>query len=376
MSSNNKESKCGSDHESATKIPAGLETLYTLEKDNVKSSLGVLILAVHWSIVRAGLRIRIPAEASGTSGDKKFTERLPASWSEEVPGATTTVFTYDYGDPHNPEVTYQVKVIDIVRDITAVVTVYRHGALSTTNSGNPIGGSGTNRQEQTADEAHQTSASTFQLKNFIRFEADKTVRDQLTAEGIFYRAEELEKQIWSELMEPLGLKVIGLPPFQGPYDDKVKNEPKVETEREQHRQLPYQDDPLRDDRFLPRGGLPPMGPGHPPLGPGLPRPGPPLAGPAGGFNPLFGPAGGLGRNDLDPLGGFGSGMIADPRGFRTPRIGPGRLPPGAVPPGARFDPFGPPNPNPGAPLGPNWAVPNPDEPPPPGRSTASRYPRQ
>jgi hypothetical protein len=358
MSSSEKKSKGESEHESATKIPAGLETLYTLEKDNIRSSLGVLILAVHWSIIRAGLRVRIPAEANGSCGEKRFTERLPVGWSEEDPGASTTVFTYDYGDPHNPEVTYQVKVIEIVRDITAVVTVHRHGAGEGKNSGNVEAGSSSSRGEQSAgaDETHQTSASTFQLKNFIRFEADKAVRDQLSAEGVFYKAEELEKQIWSELMEPLGLKVIGLPPFQGPYDDKVKTEVKAEPEREQRRQVIYPDDPLRDDRFIPRGG--------PPFGPGQGRPGPPTAGPAGGFNP-FGPAGGLGRSDLDPLGGFGSGMIADPRGFRTPRFGPPRLPPGAVPPGARFDPFGPPNPNPGAPL-PNWAVPNPDEPPPPG----------
>lgn len=61
----------------------------------------------------------------------------------------------------------------------------------------------------------------------------------------------------------------------------------------------------------------------------------------------------VGRGDLDPLaGGRGGGMFMDPRGFpgmgRNPNTGiPGRLPPGAVPPGARFDPFGPPDPDAG-----------------------------
>lgn len=41
--------------------------------------------------------------------------------------------------------------------------------------------------------------------------------------------------------------------------------------------------------------------------------------------PIGGPQG-LGRSDLDPLGGFGTGMIADPRGLRGPRMGGPRFP--------------------------------------------------
>jgi len=64
----------------------------------------------------------------------------------------------------------------------------------------------------------------------------------------------------------------------------------------------------------------------------------------------YAPPDNYGRSDLDPFGsvdprsGMG-GMIFDPfRGTNRPRI-PGNLPPGAVPPGARYDPFGPPNPD-------------------------------
>jgi len=86
----------------------------------------------------------------------------------------------------------------------------------------------------------------------------------------------------------------------------------------------------------------------------------------------------VGRADLDPLaGGFGGGMIMDPfhqggvPGFgpRGPRGGlPGSMPPGAVPPGARFDPFGPPDPdNPfGRGGGGGRAGPGPDHLRPPG----------
>ena len=59
----------------------------------------------------------------------------------------------------------------------------------------------------------------------------------------------------------------------------------------------------------------------------------------------------IGRSDLDPFGtnfdpsSGTSGMIFDP--FRHPdrRQIPTNLPRGAVPPGARFDPFGPPDPD-------------------------------
>lgn len=66
-----------------------------------------------------------------------------------------------------------------------------------------------------------------------------------------------------------------------------------------------------------------------------------------GFDPLR-----VGHADLDPLGRFGQGMLMDPR-QRFPGRGPpdhssgipGYLPRGSVPPGARFDPFGPTNPD-------------------------------
>ena len=55
-----------------------------------------------------------------------------------------------------------------------------------------------------------------------------------------------------------------------------------------------------------------------------------------------------GRADLDPLhfdpAGRG-GMIFDPFRGQDHRNIPSNLPPGAVPPGARFDPFGPPDPD-------------------------------
>ncbi|XP_011505522.1 PREDICTED: proteasome inhibitor PI31 subunit [Ceratosolen solmsi marchali] len=67
----------------------------------------------------------------------------------------------------------------------------------------------------------------------------------------------------------------------------------------------------------------------------------------------------IGKDDLDPFGVSGGGMLFDPfanRGLRLPHPGlgiPGRLPQGSVPSGSRFDPFGPPdieNPNPRARL--------------------------
>lgn len=78
----------------------------------------------------------------------------------------------------------------------------------------------------------------------------------------------------------------------------------------------------------------------------------------------------IGRDDLNPFGQGGGGMLFDPFGNRGgpnrpfPGLGvPGRLPPGAVPPGARFDPFGPPDNEPPVPRA---RVPDADHMPPPG----------
>ena len=277
MSASSSDKSSENQQEPASKIPAGLETLYTIEKDEVKSSLGVLILAVHWSIVRAGLRIPLTENqlSSNASNDnKKYTERLPPGWSTETPNAPTAVFVYEYVDPCKPSVKYQVKVIEIVRDITAVVTVSRiDGASAAASQSSVTAGS-----SQASDQVHKTAASTFELQNFIRYDPDKS----LSAEAVFHRAEDLEKQIWTELMEPLGLKVIGLPPFQGPYDDKVKTETtRNQGQAEGQTIIIHHEDPLRDDRF-PRGGLGPL-----PFGPGIPRGDPPSAGPPGGFNPMY-----------------------------------------------------------------------------------------
>lgn len=91
---------------------------------------------------------------------------------------------------------------------------------------------------------------------------------------------------------------------------------------------------------------------------------------------LVNPMGGLGADDLNPLGrigisrpGGGGGMLFDPfsenrRRVPPPGVGiPGRLPPGAIPPGARFDPFGPPHPDPPRSFSRN---PDNDDLPPPG----------
>uniref|UniRef100_A0A4W3GPM7 Proteasome inhibitor PI31 subunit n=1 Tax=Callorhinchus milii TaxID=7868 RepID=A0A4W3GPM7_CALMI len=72
-----------------------------------------------------------------------------------------------------------------------------------------------------------------------------------------------------------------------------------------------------------------------------------------------------GGEDLDPFGNRRGGMIVDPLRSGFPRLGfdpsagiPGQLPPGSVPPGARFDPFGP--------VEPDRSRPDPDHLPPPG----------
>jgi hypothetical protein len=78
---------------------------------------------------------------------------------------------------------------------------------------------------------------------------------------------------------------------------------------------------------------------------------------------------GIGRSDLDPFRadplGTG-GMIFDPFRNYDSRTIPTNLPRGAVPPGARFDPFGPPNPDDLIPGSSTRVGPNPNNFKPPG----------
>ncbi|XP_023716810.1 proteasome inhibitor PI31 subunit isoform X2 [Cryptotermes secundus] len=88
-----------------------------------------------------------------------------------------------------------------------------------------------------------------------------------------------------------------------------------------------------------------------------------------GFDPDWDPLS-VGRSDLDPFS-RGGGMVFNPfgrpGGIRNPGAGiPGGLPRGSVPPGARFDPFGPPDIDPGRGRGPARGIPDPDHLPPPG----------
>jgi len=337
-------------NEGDLKLPAGLELVYQLERQNVHNGLDAFVLTLHWTIVRAGLRIKSENAVSGG-----FTERLPANWSGATGNDTPTRhLTFDYFFPEKPNTRYQVRVVELTPDDQVVVTInVTNGENTTPEQTPPTNGAGqpqatppsnTNRQDR--------SASTYFIGDFIKKSLFAEQSPELErAISVFYKATELERQLWGELMEPINIKVSGVAPLPGPYEDHTPRPQPAEQPSERARRdrnLGEGRSPLIEDRRRPQPL--PMGP----LG-GLGRIGPPSVG------------GPLGRSDLDPLGGVGAGMLADPRGFRNPRMGPGGLNPGQMPPGARFDPFGPPNPaRPGAGTG-QWAVPNPDhEPPPPG----------
>jgi hypothetical protein len=271
--------------------------------------------------MRAGLRVEI---------DSIKTEKLPMGWSGRVDGIGTTPLVLDYVDQGGKG--FQVKVIEVSPNDTVVVTIFTQGSGRT------------------------SSASTFATSSFVKMDATQT--QVHSASTVYINPCEMEKKIWSELLEPIGLRVLGKEPVVGPYEDKVKSSGSGGGGGNRDRDRDRERDP-----YSGIGGPTPLGPGG-------------IGGPL--YVPPVGGGGGLGRSDLDPLGGVGTGMIADPRGFRNPIRGPpgGNYP--GLPPGARFDPFGPPQPGqgprpppgpgPGPPgAAPNWGVPNPDhEQPPPG----------
>jgi len=353
--------------------PAGFESFYIHERSKVNNLFQAFVLPLHWSLVRGGLRLRTNENAPGSAiiPANEVTELLPSNWTSSITtkvddGAeqSTNVLLLRYWDPSDSSVHYEVKVIEAVKNSVLVVILFR--------AVNAYGPDGTLQAANTRDvDSHSprrnSAAGNFMLPEYL------TEHSYLVLNGqgggvenkawyeLYKNLEQFENIVWKQLMEPAGLNVSGLPREAGPFESKATSQNQQGRQEEQQQQPKQQQQPTYIHVTQPQ----------------------PAPYPAGGIGgPLYVPpgvpigGGGLGRSDLDPLGGFGAGMIGDPRGFRQPApipFGPGGI--GGImppPPGARFDPFGPPMPAPRPPPGAggggnNFGNPNPDgEQPPPG----------
>ncbi|CAL8139698.1 unnamed protein product [Orchesella dallaii] len=345
--------------------PAGFESLYMSERSKLTSCFEAFVLPLHWAIIRGGLRIRLTDANPSTNvvPISELTEGIPLNWTslittkvEEETEQQLKQIVLRYWDHSNSEVHYEAKVMEVVKNSSVVVILFR--------AVNAYGMDGNvqvfNKKDIDSNSPTRNSAGTsFQLQDYVIYNesngdlnssAAAAIGDKLWFQ-VYKNLPTVENFVWGQLMEPIGLKVTGKTREPGPFENKL---PQKTTQQQQQQPPSYS--PMTY----------PAPPSHPY--------------PAGGIGgPLYVPpaipaGGGLGRSDLDPIGGFGAGMIADPRGFRTPMIpgGTGLIQP--VPPGARFDPYGPPNPVPGAVqprpqpgAGRTWGEPNPDvEQPPPG----------
>jgi hypothetical protein len=257
------------------KTPAGLELAYDLEKGNIENALDAFVLSLHWSIIRTGLLQR------SSTTNHELTERLPPNWTQRSSTGGTRTLSLFYYDRLNPSVRYELKVIELTANDMVAVTIFRSPVSSTptttTTTGNSKDSSSSsaatpatanaNRPASKASSGAEknSAAATFQIGNFIKlsiFDRKSSSRDK--AKDVYEHADKLETQLYESLMEPLGLRVMGQPPVQGPYDDgsTAKNTSQSSEQRTPSRER----DPLLDERFV----HPDFGRRPSPLGPGMP----------------------------------------------------------------------------------------------------------
>eukprot|EP00057_Strongylocentrotus_purpuratus_P030843 XP_782862.1 PREDICTED: proteasome inhibitor PI31 subunit [Strongylocentrotus purpuratus] len=299
----------------------GFESLFASIESKITSNYDGLICFLHWNIVNRGFTC--VGHGEDTSSSSKKSELLPAMWN-----SSQEEYAIRYV-PQNSEDQYLLKCI--VMGDTLLVNFMRLKDEKVSSL--------------SLDVDHYINKE--HLKDFDRVYRDKALLHQL---------------INDDLIAPLNksqTSTTTTTTTTRQRDEAQSSRQSTDQRQGRERETdPLRDpDPLRDIDPL---RVPPRHPGqagHPEWG----QPRDPFA---------------VGRDDLDPFGPGGAGMLMDPfrggmphRGI-DPGIGMpgGRLPRGAVPPGARFDPIGPPRPGGpgGGPQGGFDGGPDPDHLPPPG----------
>lgn len=254
-----------------SKIPAGLELVYDLEKGMIENGLDAFVLSLHWSIIRTGLLQRVPNSSSG-----ELTERLPPGWTQRssTPSPTRTLSLFYY-DRLNPQLRYELKVIELTPNDMVAVTIFRSPISGSENRANtttaptpPPAAGGSPKSTRPPSKVSSgpdknSAAATFQIGSFIGLSAFEGGRKRDKATDVYEHADCLETQVYESIMEPLGLRVMGQPPVQGPYDDQSKEKEKTQSNQNQ---IGRDRDPLLDERFV----HPDFGRRPSPLGPGMP----------------------------------------------------------------------------------------------------------
>lgn len=324
--------------------PPGFETFYLKERTNISNTFEAFVLPLHWAIIRSGLRVRSPDGNPGatTIPMSELSEGLPIGWRSKVTATPETgteqqlrQLELRYWDSTNAGIHYAIKVTEVVKDNVIVVILFRaqtaYGADGKVYAANPMNMT-TNSPDRNA------IALSFQIGDYINTSGVNRAEEEIKPwYNVYKNLQAFETYVWQQMMVQIGLIV---------NRNQGQNQRQQEQQQQQQTETPTTS----------QGPSSQPAPSYPAGGIGGPLYNPPA---------LPGVGGGLGRSDLDPLGRFGAGNTADPRGFRSSPT----LPFGGTP-GARFDPFGPPAPNPQAPPRPGRGFipggdPNPDGDPPP-----------
>ncbi|XP_072175430.1 proteasome inhibitor PI31 subunit-like [Diadema setosum] len=294
----------------------GLELLFASVQSQLQSENDALVCYIHWNLVHQGFKCI--GKGDETPASIKKSEILPPSWN-----GSQEEYTLHYV-PGDSEDKFLLKCLAVEEALFSNFMRMKDEKVTSVSLD----------VKQFVDKEH--------LHDFERVYKDLTL---------------LRRILEDDLISPLKKeeKAASAGPSEQSTSASSRRHPGQERDGREMNPL-RGEDPLREDDPL---RVPHRLPGQ--------RSNPEWGQPVDPFS--------VGRSDLDPFSGGGSGMLMDPFRSGMPHRGidpgmgmPGRLPRGAVPPGARFDPIGPPRPmGPGGgPAGGFLGDPDPDHQPPPG----------
>jgi len=223
-------------------FPAGLQLLYDVEKANVLSLKHAFFLATHWIMIRGGLRrtttplnlpgsyetrraittsAETPAGSSAAPSSPTepttaqvlaaITETPEPGWAERINGVLDAPVIFTYMNPLALEEGYYKLEFYALNDTDMIVRL--------TNPHAPFARK--HFLEKKPDMVHGQSdnkssqASSYVMSDFVRF--GEEVR---TALEVFYKVPLLEKTVFKNMFERMGLPVNGvIPKSIGIYDD-------------------------------------------------------------------------------------------------------------------------------------------------------------
>ncbi|CAL8124175.1 unnamed protein product [Orchesella dallaii] len=262
-------------------FPAGFELLFKSCYTPNLTSFECMVLPIHWAVVRNS-DFRIVKDDHVTESLENLKEMVQDEDEEEIP-------------------TVEIKYVDVITGSNAVLKILEvakdaHIAVAFTRDSCKTTVSAMDTLDYVVNAEGEGVFQVYKPHNFQKLES-------LVTKTLLGRIQKRETKTEN--------------PGTSPYESKISESDKEAKKREDDEKSRLEAERSRQAKEPnPHGGgvgfIPPMRGIVPP---------------------------GIGRSDLDPFGGAGSGMLMDPRGFRGGGVRQPRFDPiGPVPPGGVFGP--------------------------------------